>query len=294
MFSFKKVTAANIESLVEFSELKLWEPHYPKLLVQRFLTELVSSSDSILDLHDANGRIAAAVLLDRVSNPAQLACLEILGLRNGIDQDLVLRKITEMALRLRTKNYQGFLINLPYKNTLALKTVASLGYRSHYDTFEMRNESLPSVRAAPSEIREAGLTDADQIYDVLCAAFAKSLDTNIVERAIWKKGFLSSPEAHFFVWTEGGEMLGFASLFEDVEEGETELRSIGVVPPARGRGIGRHLLYHCLAKTECMGFSKCRLTVTVTNEKAMDLYVRAGFVAFNKFRCLRKDFNTKI
>src|SRR5665213_4402282 len=94
-----KMNSPKIEELIEFASLKLWEPSYPAALVRRFLCELISGPDMILDLHDKQGRTAAAVLLDLVTNTAKDACLEILGIRPDKDPFATLKEIVSWAMK---------------------------------------------------------------------------------------------------------------------------------------------------------------------------------------------------
>ena len=59
--------------------------------------------------------------------------------------------------------------------------------------------------------------------------------------------------------------------------GRGELVYLGVVPEARGRGLGRTLLARAIADTARMGLPVLGLAVDVENEPAMRLYFGAGF-----------------
>lgn len=52
---------------------------------------------------------------------------------------------------------------------------------------------------------------------------------------------------------------------------------MGLVPSARGRGIGKMLMQATLAKAWAMGFSRIELTVRADNLHAKALYERMGF-----------------
>jgi ribosomal protein S18 acetylase RimI-like enzyme len=55
------------------------------------------------------------------------------------------------------------------------------------------------------------------------------------------------------------------------------LSRLAVDPAMAGRGIGRRLLDEALAATRALGLTRCVLEVADTNDRAADLYRRAGF-----------------
>ena len=59
--------------------------------------------------------------------------------------------------------------------------------------------------------------------------------------------------------------------------GRGELVYLGVVPEARGRGIGRALLAQAMRDTAEMGLPQMGLAVDVANQPAVRLYEEAGF-----------------
>ena len=57
------------------------------------------------------------------------------------------------------------------------------------------------------------------------------------------------------------------------------VRSMYVVPDARGQGLGRRLLSAALAQAESWhGIEQVKLSVTASNQPAVHLYQSAGFV----------------
>lgn len=73
----------------------------------------------------------------------------------------------------------------------------------------------------------------------------------------------------------GGEALGYA-LFQ-LLPGEVELLRIGIVPGARGRGLGRRLLAAALDRLRAGGRPLCHLEVRASNRAARALYQSLGF-----------------
>jgi ribosomal-protein-alanine N-acetyltransferase len=58
--------------------------------------------------------------------------------------------------------------------------------------------------------------------------------------------------------------------------GEAELLTLAVVPEARGRGIGRALLYAAMRKAASCGAETLYLEVAESNAAALSLYMAAG------------------
>ena len=74
---------------------------------------------------------------------------------------------------------------------------------------------------------------------------------------------------------EGGEAVGVVLTSE--VEGRGDLVYLGVVPEARGRGIGRSLVGQAIRDTARMGLPVLAVAVDTRNTPAVRLYARAGF-----------------
>lgn len=274
--------------LIQFSQTHPWRPSYPASLVQRFLTELISSQDFIFDLHDQKGRMACAVLLNKVNNPGNDACLEVLGIRPDCNAIDVLTKFITLAKNQAPANRSGVQIALHESFSLGEATLNHLGLQHYYDTVEMKHTDLDNIQTErQSHISNATMGDCADVYRVLCESFAQNPETSIPDEKTWSLGFLRSPRSRYYVWRNKQQILGFANLVEDDMGQEAEVRTIGVQPQHRGKSLGRHLLNHCLQESTKLGFSTCHLTVAVKNEKALGLYLQSGFKQIEKYKCFR-------
>jgi ribosomal protein S18 acetylase RimI-like enzyme len=74
---------------------------------------------------------------------------------------------------------------------------------------------------------------------------------------------------------EGGEAVGVVLASE--VEGRGDLVYLGVVPEARGHGVGRALLVQAIRDTARMGLPALTVAVDTENGPAWRLYARAGF-----------------
>ena len=73
---------------------------------------------------------------------------------------------------------------------------------------------------------------------------------------------------------EDDEMVGFVASDPRPAQGVGWIATIGVDPRYQGRGIGRALLRAC---EEQMKFPRSKLTVRISNDKAISLYETEGY-----------------
>lgn len=276
------------EDIITFAVENPWPPGYPPLVVRRFLTDYISSEKMIFDIHDHNGRLAVAVLLDKVANLANDACLEILGSRASVDPARVFFHFVDTAKHHVPDGRAGFQVGLSDRVVLDESEVTAAGLVHYYDTFRMVRPSLEAVGGeSPIEIVDAVREDGDVVYEVLCRAFSRNPETSIPEEKTWKSNFLSAPESRVYLWKRDGTVLGFAFVVHDPNLKELDVSTIGVLPKARKLGIGHQLLMHSLREGEKNGHASAHLTVAVANAGALGLYERCGFSTVEKFRCYR-------
>lgn len=277
----------SVEELVDFSENNPWHPQFPNTLIRRFVNELISSRQKIFDLHDRYGRLAAAVLLDRVQNPGNDACLEVLGMRSDADSAEVFSRVIEWARQQTPAERSGFQLGVPADSSLDEEFFRRHQLVPYFQTFEMYCTDFSHIRQDNNrEIRLATSNDADSIYNILREAFVNNPDTSIPEMNSWKTGFLRSSLSRFYVWDEFGEILGFVNIIlSDETASDVEVRTLGVLPKSQGRGIGKRLLNFCLYQAKLLNTTACHLTVAVANQRALDIYLKAGFFSKDRYIC---------
>jgi len=99
---------------------------------------------------------------------------------------------------------------------------------------------------------------------------------------------LENPADRFLVASSAGSPpLAYAIL--GLGAGQAELLSLAVHPEARRRGLGRTLLETALRRAREAGAEVCHLEVRVTNEAALALYRRFGFVEVGRRRAYYAD-----
>ncbi|MFO7696500.1 MAG: GNAT family N-acetyltransferase [Anaerolineae bacterium] len=93
-----------------------------------------------------------------------------------------------------------------------------------------------------------------------------------------------------FVAVLDGEVVGWCDIIPIPTEGFTHCGRLGmgVLPAHRGRGIGRSLLEHTVARAREIGLERVELEVYASNTEALQMYESAGFVTEGVKRGARK------
>lgn len=133
--------------------------------------------------------------------------------------------------------------------------------------------------------------DLAALADLLEIAFGPELratGSHMVEEmrqmAHWGPMLHLVPDAASFltgyVWIEGGQLLGNASLSRD-EANVWTLSNVAVAPSQRGRGIAGRLVEAAIAHVRQRGGKCILLEVRADNATALALYARRGFVRYD-------------
>ena len=87
------------------------------------------------------------------------------------------------------------------------------------------------------------------------------------------------PRMAYFVIEEEGKVIGCAGIAPLQNGGPEvcELQKMYFLPEARGRGIGTHMMTHCLDYAREQGYRRCYLETLPYMENAIRLYNRTGF-----------------
>ncbi len=92
-------------------------------------------------------------------------------------------------------------------------------------------------------------------------------------------GAYDEADRAYFVVRDDGEVLGGGGIapLEGGPDGVCELRKMYLAAGARGKGLGRRLLEHCLATAPGLGFHTVYLETLDAMSEARRLYEKAGF-----------------
>lgn len=127
-------------------------------------------------------------------------------------------------------------------------------------------------------IRAMQIKDADAV---------SRLEQEIFSRPWSRKGFvdaLNLGNTVFLVAEEKAKILGYIGMYFSMDEGE--ITNVAVDASERCKGIGALLLNAIQKEAERRSIAKIVLEVRVSNQSAIRLYERNGFISCG----IRKDF----
>lgn len=136
------------------------------------------------------------------------------------------------------------------------------------------------MTAAEPILRRAVAADAPAVRELVFAVLAEfglatdahtDADLEDLDAHYFQRG------GEFFVLTDAkGAVLGSVGLYR-VDATTLELRKMYLAAAWRGRGEGRRLLDHALARARALGARRLTLETATVLESALALYRRAGF-----------------
>jgi ribosomal protein S18 acetylase RimI-like enzyme len=144
-------------------------------------------------------------------------------------------------------------------------------------------------------VREAEEDDLDRVVGVLRAA---NVEFEAVLSPAFYRAYLANvldvrsrvDESQLFVASEGERIVGAITLYPDAsEEGFglpsdwTGIRTVAVEPSARGLGIGRRLVEHCIERSRALGANGVCLHTAHFQAAAIAMYERLGFRRAREF-----------
>lgn len=91
--------------------------------------------------------------------------------------------------------------------------------------------------------------------------------------------FSQMPRSAYFVAELDGEVMGGGGIFptENLPADTVELVKLYLRPAARGRGVGKALINHCLQAARAAGYARVYLETTAELTQAIPLYEKLGF-----------------
>jgi len=96
----------------------------------------------------------------------------------------------------------------------------------------------------------------------------------------WSRGnFVDAVASGYDCWTlrdAGGELAGYYLLMYALDEGH--LLDVALAGKLHGQGLGRRLLDEIAARARSQGMTSILLEVRPSNERALDVYRRHGYV----------------
>lgn len=278
---------SSIDELICFIKTHSWNMSLPDFLVRRFLTELVSDQKLILDLFDHKGRIAVAVLIDKIENMANDCNLEILGMRQDADVELVISHLIDQAKHRFSLERNGIQLTFPTSKEIPPEFLAMNNFSPYFETINLQKNSLDDVRTFNHpNIQPANIDQAEKLFHVLQESFAQNPEINFPPFLTYQQTF-SNNCYHYYSWRESDFVSGILKLVTEENTKSVEINTIGVLKQFRGKGIGATLLNFALSEAKKMNFTKCHLCVAVNNQNALNLYLSAGFMITDRSQTFR-------
>jgi len=245
------------------------------------------SREAVLVLRDGKGRLQHAAVLARA--PGRTALLTMSPLRGAADRPrgaLLVREAIGAAQRMDAAVVQALVEPLAKDDLAAMElggmhAIATLAYLERPATSECR--SLPpshaEIRVIPWDGKERGLLESllSQTYvDSLdCPGLAEMRTTRDILDGHLATGILDSRLWLLLEWR--GETVGACFVSEIPSSRCLELVYFGLIPRARGIGLGRILLDHALALLKDDARGPLALACDERNTPAMRLYASRGF-----------------
>lgn len=121
-------------------------------------------------------------------------------------------------------------------------------------------------------LRQAPMTaaDVDEVWALECSVFPYP----------WSRGnFVDAVASGYDCWTvrdPGGELAGYYLLMYALDE--AHLLDVAVAGKRQRQGLGRRLLDEIAARARGQGMESILLEVRPSNERALDVYRRHGYV----------------
>jgi len=114
------------------------------------------------------------------------------------------------------------------------------------------------------------------VFSVL-QEYSLSLDPQDTDRDLDDiEGNYHARNGHFVVVEDGGRIVACMGLFA-LDEYTCELRKMYTQPAVRGKGLGKQLMEHAVARARELGYSRMVLETATVLKEAISLYKKYGF-----------------
>jgi ribosomal-protein-alanine N-acetyltransferase len=121
-----------------------------------------------------------------------------------------------------------------------------------------------------------------------------ALEQSVFPHPWTRNNFCDSLASGYDAWVlhdQDGTLAGYFLLMEVVDE--AHLLDVAVAPERQGTGLGRYVLDKVAARARGMGVLSVLLEVRPSNERALDVYRRYGYVEIGRRRAYYPAFEGK-
>jgi ribosomal protein S18 acetylase RimI-like enzyme len=190
-------------------------------------------------------------------------------------QGIASRLFQEILPVMIQENIVSLIFSTPHEANSAWLSHLNFTYRnSEYQMQYDRNQPV-KVLIKSALIRPANIAD----IPILCAIDDTCFPNKKPDPEALFLSLLRTPNCDLFVLEQNGEVIGKAHIF--TESDRVRLTDIGILPAARGQGFGATLIKHCINHALVRNKTKIFLDVETTNERALSLYTKLGFIITN-------------
>ncbi|MEM8680327.1 MAG: GNAT family N-acetyltransferase [Planctomycetota bacterium] len=227
-----------------------------------------------------DGQLHAAVALEQ-----RAPGLVSLGLPPMMAVPAALRtELFQAAVDVAQQAGRGLIAMFAPQDVVMAKVAAELDFQRVAEiAFQERALSEP-LTDAPRDLtlHEASSAELTSVIDLtLCDSRDCPGLQPVMGAAEMLDGFEQRAPAHQRAWyrvERSGATVGCLLLNEGSGEGEMELAYMGVLPSARGRGLGAALVRAAIHLARARRCRRLMLAVDLSNAPALQLYAAAGFV----------------
>ncbi len=123
-------------------------------------------------------------------------------------------------------------------------------------------------------IRKMTLLDLEDVYAIECEAFSDPWDKDFLAKELTE-----NPFARYYVVEEDGKVIGYGGIWVTFDS--SQVTNIAVKKEYRHKGYGQNLLDQLINTAENEFCEYLTLEVRVSNQPAIDLYEKNGFLTVN-------------
>ena len=272
---------ASVDAIVAFC---VANGPYDAPLLRRLMLGLTSAPAGVLIVEDRGAPVLVAAVVDRTTNDARAANLELLGVRGLVTSEVFARCVVEPALAF-ARGGERLALQIPLGAigtgiVDAEGVLRAAGFAHAYDSFTMSRAAdapeppEPPLLAAGWSWETLDAARAPLAHDALVEIFRDAASTSVPPPAEFRQSLVSGG----IVWRvllDGQRIAGLVQVASRHDRGE--LRIVGRTPAYRGAGIGPRLISEALRVLGAAGVRGVSLEVEARNEDALALYRRFGF-----------------
>ncbi len=141
---------------------------------------------------------------------------------------------------------------------------------------KMMKDPLPREDVSISPMQ---FNDVEEVYDIESRSFVAPWS-----KATFYNEIIDNQFARYVVARYAGNLVGYGGMWVILEE--AHVTNLAVLPEHRQKGLGRRLLRVLMDQALNMGATRMTLEVRISNDRALKLYEKEGFV----IRGVRKQY----